>query len=349
MLAEGGETGIERYLEIPEGRRAVLREVAETALRARRVVLTTHVNADADGVGSEVALAAWLESHGVDVAIVNPTPFPEHLRFLVHRPGLIVDREDPEFDEVVERADLLIVVDTSEPRRIAPLDQTFAGLDTRVIDHHQPGPRVVPGGGLLDPSASAAGELIYDLITLTGDPWPAASVLGVYVAIVSDTGSFRFSNTTPRAHVIAAEMLVRGVDAEFVYERLFATAPRRRLELLREALGHLQQDTEHGIAWIAIPRSITDRLGSTPDDYDGLIEHVRALEGTRVAILFRETGASETKVSFRSTGSMDVNAVARVFDGGGHVKASGATVPWPVDEAVERVVEVVRGEVRGKR
>jgi phosphoesterase RecJ-like protein len=130
-----------------------------------------------------------------------------------------------------------------------------------------------------------------------------------------------------------------------VFEKIFATAPLRRLELLREALANLHQDAGRGIAWITIPKELTDRLGSTPDDYEGLIEHVRSIEGTRVAILFREAGPAETKVSLRSSGATDVNEVARAFGGGGHVKASGATVGLPLAEAVERVVRRVAAAV----
>ncbi len=328
-------------LGVPESRLSALVEIVSAAKAAQRVVLTTHINADGDGAGSEAAVAAWLEAAGARVAIVNPTPFPPHLKFLLHRPGLVVELDDPRLAETIDAADLALVLDTSEPRRIAPVDELLQAVPTLVIDHHPPGPAVVGEGGVQDPTAAAVGELVYDLVSLSDDSWHPAAVLGVYVAIVSDTGSFRFSNTTPRAHAIAADMLARGVDPEAVFEKIFATAPLRRLELLREALANLDQDSNRGIAWLTIPKTLTDRLRSTTDDYEGLIEHVRSIEGTRVAILFREAGPNETKVSLRSSGAADVNEVARAFGGGGHVKASGATIDLPLDEAVEQVVRRV--------
>jgi phosphoesterase RecJ-like protein len=327
---------------VPEARREQIAEIVRRARSARHVLLTTHVNADGDGTGSEAALAAWLESIGVRVTIINPTPYPANYRFLLHRPGLAVDADDPALPEIVASADLGIVVDTSEPRRISPLESLFASLPTLVVDHHPAGPNVVSPDGIMDPGAAAAGELVYDILTMAGDPWPLAARLGVYVAIVSDTGSFRFGNTTPRAHTIAAEMLAGGVDPETVFEKMFATAPMRRLELLREALSHLHRDEEQGIAWIVVSKEITDRLGSTLDDYDGLIEYARSIEGTKVAIMFREAADDETKISLRSTGIVDVNRIARSFGGGGHVKASGATIPLPIGEAVRQVVAEVR-------
>jgi phosphoesterase RecJ-like protein len=330
---------IQPHLPIPEPRRSQLAEILDSLRAARHVILTTHINADGDGAGSEVAVAAWLQGRGVRVTIINPTTFPPHLRFLLHDTNLVVEADDPRVATILGDADLALVLDTSEPRRIAPLDQALGGIPTAVIDHHPAGPSVLGRGGVQDPTASAVGELIYDLITLSGDPWPPPATLGVYVAIVSDTGSFRFSNTTPRAHAIAAEMLARGVDPEAVFEKLFATAPLRRLVLLREALANFGRDPTGRIAWITVPKSLTDRLGSTNDDYEGLIEHVRSVEGTRVAILLRETGPSETKISLRSAGATDVNRIARTFGGGGHKKASGATLDLPLDQALERVVE----------
>jgi bifunctional oligoribonuclease and PAP phosphatase NrnA len=172
--------------------------------------------------------------------------------------------------------------------------------------------------------------------------------LGVYVAIVSDTGSFRFSNTTPRTHAIAARMLEHGVDPEDVFQKLFAIAPRRRVELLREALATLDTDDDLGIAWMSVPHEVGARLDVTGEDFDGLIEHARSLQGTRIAILLREIAPGETKISLRSSGDIDVNRIARALGGGGHTKASGATVDAGLEAALQRVLEETRRQVGGE-
>lgn len=327
-------------------RHEALQPIAERLLAARSVVLTTHVNADGDGVGSQAAVAAWLEEAGVQVSIINPTPFPDGLRFLVHRPEMILDAEGEAADAALEEADLVLVLDTSEPNRVAPLLNRLDRERTLVVDHHPPGPSVVGSVAVQDPEAAATGELVYDMIRVARPTWPRAVVEGIYVALVSDTGSFRFSNTTPRTHQIAAEMISRGVDPEAMYQRLFATFPRRRLELLREALASLEVDMHAGIAWMVLPREVDLKLETTTEDYDGLIDHARSVEGAKVAILFRETAEGETKISFRSSSSADVNRVARAFGGGGHVKASGALIPAPPEETVDRVLDEVRDELR---
>lgn len=329
-------------LPVPQARALLLREILDRLAAAERVVLTTHVNSDGDGCGSEAAVAAWLERRGGSATIVNPTPFPDALRFLLHREDLVAELGTPAAERALREADLFVVLDTSEPNRVAPLLPALDRARTVVIDHHPAGPDVVGSLALQDPTAAATGELVFDLLTLAGEPWPAACDLGMYVAVVSDTGSFRFGNTTPRVHAIAADLLSRGIDPEQVFQRLFATQPRRRLDLLRAALAGLQHDEALGVTWMTIPRSTAEELGVTGEDFEGLIDHARSVQGTRVAILARETDRGETKLSLRSNGDADVNAIARRFGGGGHVKASGALVEGPPQTVMPRVLEAVR-------
>ncbi len=335
-------------LSVPAARAGALQEIAGRLLAARQVVLTTHVNADGDGAGCEAAVAAWLETRSVRATIVNPTPFPELYRFLLHRPEVVADWGSEAAEAAVRSADLFLVLDTSEANRLPGLADHLPRERTLVIDHHPPGPATVAGSGVQDPTASATGELIYDLLSLVGDPWPESAVVGVYVALVTDTGSFRYSNTSPRTHLIAAELLARSVDSEAIYRRLYATFPLHRIELLREALGALETDPDAPITWISVSDALIRRTGATAEDMEGIIEYARAIEGTEVALLFRELPDGQTKISFRSNGETDVNHIARQLGGGGHVKAAGATVPQPPAEAIPQVLAAVREQLRGK-
>ena len=334
-------------LAVPDTRSFTLRRLLQRLLAARRVVLVTHVHADGDGSGSEAAVAAWLEGRGIEAAIVNPTPFPDSFRFLLHRQDVVADFGTPEGEVALVEADLFLVLDTAEPSRVGEMASRLPPERTLVVDHHPAGGEVVGETAVQDPTAAATGEMVYDLITLAGDAVPQAAALGAYVALVSDTGSFRYGNTTPRVHAVAAELLRRGIDPEMVYRRLFATAPLARLELLREALAALRVDERARLAWTAVTHDVTRRLGATSEDFDGLIEHVRSVEGTEVALLFRETGDGKTKISFRSNGAADVNRLARRFGGGGHVKAAGALVDGPAPEVAARVVAAVRESLLG--
>lgn len=333
-------------LDVPDSRSFTLRRVGQRLLGARRVVLTTHVNSDGDGCGSEAAVAAWLEERGVEATIVNPTEFPQTFRFLLHRQDLVAELGSPEADAAIEAADLFLVVDTAEPGRVGELAPRLPRDRTLVVDHHVAGREVVGDTAVQDATACATGEMVYDLIRVQGDEVPPAAALGAYVAIVSDTGSFRYSNTTPRAHAVAADLLGRGIDPEIVYRRLFATAPLRRLELLREALGSLNFDADAGLAWLTVTRETAERLKADGEDFDGLIEHARSIVGTEVALLFKETEDGKTKVSFRSNGHADVNRIARRFGGGGHVKAAGALIDGPASRVAPPVIAAVREALR---
>jgi phosphoesterase RecJ-like protein len=329
---------------VPEQRRATLAEIAASLAGAQRIALTTHVNADGDGTGSEAAVAAWLQQCGKVVHIVNPTPFPGLYRHLLHDQAIVRDPSHAEAAAVLRAADTVFVLDTSEPRRIGRIAAGIGRAQVLVLDHHVAAEGGIAGLALRDASACATGELVYDLLSVAGlpRPWPAAVREGIYTAIVTDTGSFRFSNTHRRAHEIAGELIEQGVDPEQVYRRIYATVPLRRVELLRYALDHLEVDEPYPITFISIERGVVERLGVNADDLEGVVEHARSVEGTSVALLFRETADGATKVSFRSAGGVDVNAIARTFGGGGHVKASGALIGERLEPALARVLAAVR-------
>jgi phosphoesterase RecJ-like protein len=336
--------------EIPPHRRDALVQILEALDADGDVVLTTHVNADGDGAGSEAALANWLAARGVPVAIVNPTPFPALFRHLVADPDRIADPGSERAAWALRAARLFVVLDTGEPRRLGRIAGAIGDRPVVVIDHHPVTETAIPGLGLRDTTACATGELVYDLLRLAGregdDAWPHPIAEALYTAILTDTGSFRFANTTPRAHVIAADLIERGVDPEEVYRRIYATVPMRRIQLLRAALEELEADPVLPVTWITVPRAVVEELGATTEDMDGIVEYARSIEGTEVALLFRETPDGGTKVSFRSNGEVDVNELARRFGGGGHVKAAGAVVGAPIGPARDQVLEATREVLR---
>lgn len=329
-------------------RRAAARRIVERIEDAERIVLTTHVNADGDGAGSEAALAHWLMTAGKIVTIVNPTPFPTMFQFLIDDPALLATVGSPAADRALADADLLIVLDTAEPSRIGKVAKAAAHRTVVVIDHHVHSDSMLDGLMLQDVTACATGELVFDLLEAADvpTPWPQAVLEGLYTAVVTDTGSFRFSNTTPRAHQVAGELIAQGVDPELMFRRIYATVPLRRIELLRHALQTLEVDPEYPITWITIKRGVMEELGTGTEDLEGVVDHARSIEGTELAILFRETADGSTKISFRSAGAVDVNAIARQFGGGGHVKAAGALISDRIDDARRRVLEAARSALQ---
>ncbi len=327
---------------IPGHRRRAVKQASDAMRAARRVVLTTHLNADGDGAGSEVAVAAWLRANGSRAHVINPTPFPDAFRFLLPDDGWVLEAGTPEAQEACDRADLAVVLDTGEVSRIGRVKPIIEHLQTVVVDHHPPGDRAIGGVSLRDPAACATGELVYDVLQASGGPWPQAALEGMYVAILTDTGSFRFSNSSPEAHRIAADLIARGLEPERMYQEVYGHSPLRRFRLLEACLPTLQ--AEDGVGWMMVPAAAFDELGASNEDLEGLVDYPRAVEGVEVALLFRQSSMG-TKVSFRATGAVDVNALAREFGGGGHVKASGALIEGAIDDVVPRVLAATRAAV----
>jgi len=333
------EKGVPLAYETPTQRSMAARRAADALRAARRVILTTHVNADGDGTGSQAAVASWLRANGTEAWIVNPTPFPDMFRFLLPEDWVVpVGSRDAE--ELCESADLACVLDTGEVPRIGRVKSLISHLPAVVVDHHPPGEKPIGGISFRDPTASATGEMVYDLILAARGPWTDTALLGIYVAILTDTGGFRFSNATAGAHEVVAELIRKGLDTEKAFNLVHGPAPLRRYRLLQACLDTLT--AEDGVSWMTVPPDAFEALNGVSEDLEGLVDYPRGVDGAEVALLFRRTGTGATKISFRSNGPVDVNVLARQFGGGGHVRAAGASLELSLDEAVPRVVEAAK-------
>jgi len=326
---------------------ASAREFAAVIERGQRVCLTTHVNPDGDGLGSEVAMLQLVRACGADCVITNPTPTPSRFGFLFES----LDGADRTGEAVKElrRADLIIVLDISDLGRLGMLAETVRtrGVPVACVDHHV-GEGVLPDGPrYVDPTASATGELVYEIAAANGWELAPAAAKALYVALLTDTGGFRFSNTRPRTLRIAAELLDAGVDPEEVYLDVYANAPEGRPRLFAEALQTLVVEPEYGMAWVTVPPGAIERHGVSSDDLEGVVEFPRSIEGVRLALLFREASQGRIKVSLRSVGGVDVAEFARRFGGGGHTKAAGLALPGTLAEVQATILAAAREYISG--
>ncbi|MFZ5623136.1 MAG: DHH family phosphoesterase [Gemmatimonadota bacterium] len=325
----------------PEKEQAA-RTVAAALSPGQRVCLTTHVNPDGDGLGSEVGLLRLLRDRGIDAVITNPSPRPPRFDFLFDG----IAEHDHQRDAVKElrRADAIVVLDISDLSRLGSLAETVVERHVPVIciDHHVSGGALPDGPRYVDPSAAATGELVFEIALATGWPLTREAARALYVAILTDTGGFRFSNTHPRTLRIAAELLETGLDPEQLYLDVYANAPAGRPRLFAEVLQTLVVEPEHGLAWVTVPPGAIQRLGVTSDDVDGVVEFPRSIAGVKLAMLFREVSNGKVKVSLRSVGSVDVARFARAFGGGGHTKAAGLTLEGSLAEVQAQVLQAAR-------
>ncbi|MGH7509342.1 MAG: DHH family phosphoesterase [Gemmatimonadales bacterium] len=329
-------------LSLPPEKADLARAFATAFRRGQRVCLTTHVNPDGDGLGSEVGLVHLLRGQGVEAVITNPSPTPPRFSFLFDDlPG--VDRSAEAVKEL-RRADLIIVLDISDLTRLGMLIDTVQnrGVPVGCVDHHASVGLLPPGPRYVDPDAAATGELIYELAK--GNDWPLTQAVAraLYVAILTDTGGFRFSNTRARTLRVAADLLESGVDNEEIYLEVYARAPEGRPRLFAEALQTLVVEHEYGLAWVTVPPGAIERLGVSSDDLDGVVEFPRSIEGVRMALLFREISRGRVKVSLRSVGNVDVAAFAKAYGGGGHTKAAGLSLTGSLAEVQNTVLQAAR-------
>ncbi len=323
-------------------RRSGLKRILQELEPGRKVVLSTHLNADGDGAGSQAAAVHWLTRRGLDPTIVNPTPFPDMFRFLLADDTGTWTPADSEGARAMREADVFLVLDTAEPSRLGAVIGRTGGRKVLVIDHHPATSSSIGDVVVCDPAACATGELVFDLIQLAGDEVTLPEADALYVAIATDTGSFRYANTSARTHEISADLLRAGVDPEAMYMRIYARYTPAGLDLVRRALERLRVADDLPIAWISLCQADLAQTGATKEDLEGIVEYARRIRGVRVAILFRELHDGRTKISLRSTGDADVAAIAREFGGGGHVKAAGAVVPEGLEAAEVRVLGAIR-------
>jgi phosphoesterase RecJ-like protein len=280
----------------------------------------------------------------MQVTIVNPTPWPEMFRFLLGDDLRALDAKMPETERVMREADVLVVLDISDIKRLGLLAEVVRSLTVPklVIDHHVPS-EDPPGSEILsDTTVCATGELIFDVATVLGYEITPVVANSLYVAMLTDTGGFRFSNTSPRCHAVAGQLLAAGVEPDSMYQRIYASMPVGRLHLLRDALATLDVDSSVGLTSISVAAGALEQYGVRSEDLDGIAEHARSVAGTRMAIFFRDLGHDRVKLSIRTTGKTDANAFARQFGGGGHVKAAGALVNGSLENVRRQILTAAR-------
>ncbi|MEL6616314.1 MAG: DHH family phosphoesterase [Bacteroidota bacterium] len=324
-----------------------LASIREALLAAQRVVVTTHIRPDGDALGSEIALARWLRGMGKAVYCLNADPEPKPLRWLLdEQPKKLVRTYDTgalSHAELIAGADALVVVDVGAEHRLGTTGGPFraaadAGKPTYLLDHH-PDPENWFTERCVRADAAAAGEIVYDLIAgHDPDAIDGAVATALYVAIMTDTGSFRFGATSPRTHAIISDLLTRGgISPEPIHVAVYDGKTREALRLLGRALGTIETHYGGRLASMTISQDTLQASGADFQDTEGLISYALSLEGVVSAVIFLET-LSGIKVSFRSKGDCPINGWASRFGGGGHANASGAYVRDKTLEQVRREV-----------
>ncbi|MCB2205965.1 bifunctional oligoribonuclease/PAP phosphatase NrnA [bacterium] len=301
------------------------RRMSEILLQARTVILTTHSNPDGDALGSELALLQFLKSRGVDCRIVNCDPVPENLAFL-NEGGVFETWEADIHANLLAEADVVAALDFNHPSRVGDMEEALiASSATRVVIDHHMHPHAFASEYLSVIEASSTAEIIHDLVVAADGALTYEIALGLYVGIMTDTGSFRFDRTTPRVHRLTASLLEQGVDPTRVHRLIYDDFPIGRTQLLGRVLSGIEPCCDGKATIFAVTRAMLEETSTTLNDVENMVNYGLGIRGVQLTALITEV-EDGCKISFRSRGSITVNDIAEQFGGGGHRFASGARV-----------------------
>jgi phosphoesterase RecJ-like protein len=289
-------------------------------------LLTTHVNPDADAIGSELAFYRILKKLGKTARIVNHSETPYILLFL-DTDSVVEKYEKEKHDMLFYESDVIVALDFNSSQRVASMQMAFENSKKLkiCIDHH-PHPSPFADHFFVDSSYSATGHVLYDFIKKTNIVVPDKSIaIPIYAAIMTDTGSFRFDKTTADLHRLIAELIDLGADPTYIYDKIYDESRYSKIRLLGECLSTIRMTPSKEIAYIVITQQALKISGADEADIDGFVNYCLSIKGVKMGLLFFEL-ENGLKVSLRSKGSIPVNLLAEEFGGGGHLNASGIRV-----------------------
>jgi phosphoesterase RecJ-like protein len=302
------------------------------------IACLAHKDADADSLGSALAFALSLRTLGRDVRVLVPSPAP---RLLTYLPGY-----DTITDDAGDGVDVLVTFDCATVARFGDKEELVHATPTVInIDHHVSN----EGFGtinLIDPSASATGQVVHGLLAALGLPVTADVATNLYAALFTDTGGFRHENTSESTLRLGADLVQAGANPGWVALKAYKSRSVPQLKLEGLAVARLQTDLDGRLVWSQITQPMLEETGADMMESEGVIDQLQSVETMAIAILFKEQSPGVTKVSVRTRDPFDATAVCRPFGGGGHHRASGAEVDEPLADFEPRVLEVARELIR---
>ncbi|HIF82484.1 MAG TPA: DHH family phosphoesterase [Candidatus Marinimicrobia bacterium] len=325
-------------------------QVHEVISAADRIMLSTHENPDGDGLGAECGLYYHLKEIGKDVRIINYSPLPEYYTFL--NSDQIFECYDQNFHENwIKDVNLVIIFDVGNFVRTRTIVNAIKshGLKTLNIDHH-PHPDEHPfTHNVVDLSAAATGCMVYDYLQIARtDPIAKKSLEGIYTAVMTDTGCFRYSNTDKKCYEIAIECVESGVETHTIYQSVYENSTKSRMRLMGELLTNLHYELDGNLAWFIITQEMMDLAHASKADVEGFTDMVRTIRGVEVALMIVEQNVESCRINFRSKGRFIVNDIAKSLGGGGHALAAGAVVSGSLVDVKEKIVNASIESIRQK-
>ncbi len=299
-----------------------------------------HKDADGDTLGCSLAFAEALRTAGKHAWVVIPPPLPQMYAFL---PGFDQLEVEPPAGADPE---LVFFFDSGNLERSGSSVKQIASHATIVnIDHHPSNSRF-GDINVIEPEASAVGQMVMEMLDHFEYPITPTIAINLYVALLTDTGGFRHENTTPRALEDAARLARLGADPGHIATQVYKMRPETTLKLSALALATMRIELEGKLTWAKVTRRMLREANAVMAESEGIIDTLNSIAGLELAVLFKEVSSDLTKISVRSRGAVDAAALCASFGGGGHIRAAGAEIEKPMDEAVQQVLTAAKEAIR---
>lgn len=317
-----------------------LKSFCQALKKADDFLLACHIAPEGDAIGSILALDSLLKRLGKKTTVVAEEAFPERLYCLS-------SKRWQQLKDLKKRKPFgaLVVADCPTLERIGKV-KDLIGPQTVIfnVDHHVSNAHFAHHNYVL-PQAAASGEVVFRIFEYLKMPLTKYEATNLYVAISTDTGSFKYGNTTMDSHRIAIELIKCGIDVEKINDELYATYSLNKINLYSRLLGRVQTVAGGKIAWVSMRREDLHQSGATYEDTEGFIDFLKYLREVKIAFFLSEMNPSGVRVSFRGKDNYDVNKIAMHFNGGGHKKASGCQMRVPIEEAEKKILERLKKEI----
>ena len=324
-----------------ETRAQLIGDIRIVLERSRRVVVITHIDPDGDAIGTQLAFGAYLRALGKDVVLVHDSEIPQKYMFLPEIDRLVkVDRVDG-----IPRFDTAVVLECPNADRMGAASRFLApGTAIINIDHH-PDSAVEGDVSWVDVTASSVGEMAYEFFAESGFKITHDVATQLYAAILTDTGRFRFESTTPRALVIAGELVAAGADPRTICDRIYFDLEPATMLLTARVLNSIEYFADGQICVIVLSQAMLAETGAGEGSTEGLVDYTLYTKGVLVGVLLKEGDGKGTKVSLRSRGDFNVAAIASRLGGGGHFNAAGGRLPMDLARAKNEIVRILKAEL----
>lgn len=312
-------------------------EIAQVLREKQSILLTAHIMPDGDSIGSLLGLGLALRSANLCVTMFSADEVPGRYSFLCGSEQIIIGT-------IPEKVfDLVVTLDCSDHLRVLPIWENIKGNEIINIDHH-PTNKLFGKMNYVDAKAAATGEIVFALLKEMSIPLNEDVAAALYVAISTDTGSFKFESTTANTHRIVAELLEAGASPREITPIVFDLRTRAAICVLNQALSTLQFSDDKKIAWVALTEHEMRKCAAKDEDLDGVVNYAKNIEGVEVGVLFREKADGTVKVGLRSR-YVDVGQLAATLGGGGHARAAGCSLEMTLEQAVQTVISAVAKQV----